>query len=322
MAVFTAVPEAQLAAWVQHYAIGKIIDFRGIASGIENSNFFLTTTTGKYVLTIFEKLDAHELPFYLELMRHLAAHHVPVPDPMRRDDGALFGILMDKPAAIVTRLEGSPRLTPQPMHCAEVGQMLAKMHVAGEDILMRQPNLRSLSWWKDNVPAVLPYITDAQQQLLVSELAYHQIFFSSPDYALLPGGPCHCDLFRDNVLFESRDGRDTLCGFFDFYFAGCDKWLFDVAVTVNDWCINLDTGRLDHAQTQALLRAYHTVRPFTSTEARHWRNMLRAGALRFWLSRLYDFYLPRDAHLLKPHNPTHFECVLRERIGTSALPWL
>ncbi|MCG1041810.1 homoserine kinase [Mycetohabitans sp. B8] len=322
MAVFTAVPEARLTAWVQHYAIGEIIDFRGIASGIENSNFFLTTTTGKYVLTIFEKLAAHELPFYLELMRHLAAHHVPVPDPMRRDDGALFSMLMDKPAAIVTRLDGSPQLAPQVAHCAEVGQMLARMHVAGRDFPMHQPNLRSLPWWQDNVPAVLPYVTDAQHPLLVSELAYQQAFFASPDYAALPGGPCHCDLFRDNVLFVSRDGRDTLGGFFDFYFAGCDKWLFDVAVTVNDWCVNLDTGCLDDARTQALLRAYQTVRPFTPAEMRHWRDMLRAGALRFWLSRLYDFYLPRDAQLLKPHDPAHFERVLRERIGADALPWV
>ncbi|MCG1038723.1 MULTISPECIES: homoserine kinase [Burkholderiaceae] len=322
MAVFTAVPEARLAAWVQHYEIGEIIDFRDIASGIENSNFFLTTTTGEYVLTIFEKLAAHELPFYLELMRHLAAHHVPVPDPMRRDDGALFGILMDKPAAIVTRLDGSPRLAPQITHCTEVGHMLARMHVAGRDFPMHQPNLRGLPWWRDNVPAVLPYVTDAQHQLLVSELAYQQAFFASPDYAALPGGPCHCDLFRDNVLFALRDGRDTLGGLFDFYFAGCDKWLFDVAVTVNDWCVDLDTGHLDQARTQALLRAYHTVRPFTPAETQHWRDMLRAGALRFWLSRLYDFYLPRDAHLLKPHDPAHFERVLRERIGADALPWL
>ncbi|CAG7599069.1 homoserine kinase [Candidatus Vallotia tarda] len=322
MAVFTALSEARLAAWVQHYAIGKIIDFHGIASGIENSNFFLTTTTGEYVLTIFEKLTAHELPFYLELMRHLAAHHVPVPDPMRRADGALFGMLMNKPAAIVTRLAGSPRLAPQVAHCAEVGRMLARMHIAGKDIPMYQPNLRGLPWWQDNVPAVLPYVTDSQHRLLTSELAYHQSFFASLDYAGLPGGPCHCDLFRDNVLFTSCDGRDALGGFFDFYFAGCDKWLFDVAVTVNDWCVDLNTGRLNQAQTQALLCAYHAVRPFTSSETEHWRNMLRAGAFRFWLSRLYDFYLPRDAHLLKPHNPAHFEQVLRERISADMLPWL
>lgn len=322
MAVFTAVPEARLAAWVQHYAVGDIVDFRGIASGIENSNFFLTTTTGEYVLTIFEKLAAHELPFYLKLMRHLAAHRVPVPNPLRRDDGALFGMLMDKPATIVTRLDGSPRLAPRVEHCAEVGRMLARMHLAGRDFPMHQPNLRSLPWWRENVPAVLRYVTDGQRRLLTHELAYHEAFFASDDYAALPGGPCHCDLFRDNVLFATRDGRDMLGGFFDFYFAGCDKWLFDVAVTVNDWCIDIDTGRLDDARAQALLGAYQAVRPFTPVETMHWQDMLRAGALRFWLSRLYDFYLPRDAHLLKPHDPAHFERVLRERIDASTLPWL
>ncbi|KAG0194721.1 hypothetical protein DFQ28_007867 [Apophysomyces sp. BC1034] len=322
MAVFTVVPEARLARWVQHYAVGDIVDCRDIASGIENSNFFLTTTTGEYVLTIFEKLTAHELPFYLELMRHLAAHRVPVPDPMYRDDGALFGMLMDKPAAIVTRLDGSPRSAPHVEHCVEVGRMLARTHLAGRDFSMHQPNLRGLPWWRKNVPAVLPYVSNEQRRLLVAELAHHEAFFASGDYAALPGGPCHCDLFRDNVLFASSDGRDVLGGFFDFYFAGYDKWLFDVAVTVNDWCIDLDTGHLDSARARALLRAYQSVRPFTLIETRHWRDMLRASALRFWLSRLYDFYLPRDAQLLKPHDPAHFERVLRERIDASALPWL
>jgi homoserine kinase type II len=322
MAVFTAVSESQLAAWLQHYSLGDVVDFRGIGSGIENTNFFLTTTTGDYVLTIFEKLGVHELPFYLDLMRHLAVHHVPVPDPVRRDDGALFGMLAGKPATIVTRLDGSPRLAPQPAHCIEVGQMLARMHLAGRDFPMHQPNLRSLPWWRETIPTVLSHLCEDQRQLLLGELAYQEAFFASDDYAALPYGPCHCDLFRDNVLFATRDGHDVLGGFFDFYFAGCDKWLFDVAVTVNDWCIDVDTGRLDDARASAMLRAYQTVRPFTPVEMLHWRDMLRAGALRFWVSRLYDFYLPRDAHMLKPHDPSHFERVLRERIDASTLPWL
>jgi homoserine kinase type II len=324
MAVFTAVTEPQLAEWMRHYDLGEVVEFRGISSGIENSNFFLTTTRGEYVLTIFEKLTAGQLPFYLDLMQHLAAHQVPVPDPMPREDGALFGMLHGKPAAIVTRLEGGPELAPGVEHCIEVGQMLARMHLAGRDYPRHQPNLRSLSWWQETVPSVLPFLTDAQRALLSEELAHQQAFFASADYPALPEGPCHCDLFRDNVLFAHAapaSGHTVrLGGFFDFYFAGCDKWLFDVAVTVNDWCVDLTTGKLNDARVEAMLRAYQTVRPFTPAENRHWGDMLRAGAYRFWVSRLYDFHMPRAAELLKPHDPGHFERILRERLSGVALP--
>jgi len=324
MAVFTAVTEPQLAEWMRHYDLGEVVEFRGIPSGIENSNFFLTTTRGEYVLTIFEKLTAEQLPFYLDLMRHLASHRVPVPDPMPREDGALFGTLHGKPAAIVTKLEGAPELAPRVEHCIEVGQMLARMHLAGRDYARYQPNLRSLPWWRETVPIVLPFLGGAQRDLLSTELAHQEAFFASPDYAALPEGPCHADLFRDNALF-AHAAPDTghevrLGGFFDFYFAGCDKWLFDVAVTVNDWCVDLATGKLDDARTEAMLRAYQTVRPFTVEENRHWGDMLRAGAYRFWVSRLYDFHLPRAAELLKPHDPGHFERILRERLCGVPLP--
>ncbi|AFT88951.1 homoserine kinase [Paraburkholderia phenoliruptrix] len=324
MAVFTAVTESQLADWMRHYDLGEVVGFRGISSGIENSNFFLTTTRGQYVLTIFEKLTAEQLPFYLDLMRHLAAHRVPVPDPMPREDGSLFGMLLGKPAAIVTKLEGAPELAPGVEHCIEVGQMLARMHLAGRDYTGYQPNLRSLPWWKETVPTILPFLEGEQRELLSSELAYQEAFFASADYAALPEGPCHADLFRDNAMFAHaapETGHEVrLGGFFDFYFAGCDKWLFDVAVTVNDWCVDLATGKLDEARTEAMLRAYQTVRPFTAEENRHWGDMLRAGAYRFWVSRLYDFYLPRAAELLKPHDPGHFERILRERLSGVALP--
>jgi homoserine kinase type II len=224
----------------------------------------------------------------------------------------------------VTKLEGAPELAPGVEHCIEVGQMLARMHLAGRDYSGYQPNLRSLPWWKETVPTIVPFLEGEQRELLSSELAYQEAFFASADYAALPEGPCHADLFRDNAMF-AHAAPDTghevrLGGFFDFYFAGCDKWLFDVAVTVNDWCVDLATGKLDHARTEAMLRAYQTVRPFTVEENHHWGDMLRAGAYRFWVSRLYDFYLPRAAELLKPHDPCHFERILRERLSGVALP--
>ncbi|MGI4814228.1 MAG: homoserine kinase [Janthinobacterium lividum] len=320
MAVFTAVADADLQDWLTHYSLGEPTAFRGIASGIENSNFFLSTTGGEYVLTIFEKLDAHALPFYLHLMKHLAAHEVPVPDPIVRDDGKLFGELCGKPAAIVTRLDGAAQMAPGIKHCTEVGQMLARAHLAARDFPLAQPNLRSLSWWQEVAPALRPFLSDAQRALFNNELTHQQQFFASASYASLPAGACHCDLFRDNVLFvenhpEGGASEVRLGGFFDFYFAGCDKWLFDLAVCVNDWCIDLRDGRLDAERLAAMLRAYNTVRPFTQPEIAHWRDMLRAAALRFWVSRLYDFHLPRAAQMLTPHDPGHFERVLRDRIA-------
>ncbi|QAU35737.1 homoserine kinase [Janthinobacterium sp. 17J80-10] len=311
MAVFTPVSLDDLTAWMTQFPLGKALAIKGISTGIENSNFFLTTETGEYVLTVFEKLTFEQLPFYLNLMRHLAQHDVLVPAPVANHDGAILHSLHGKPASIVTRLQGACQLAPQPAHCAAVGAMLAKMHLAGQDFAMAQPNLRSLDWWNATTPTVLPYLSDAGQHLLRAEMHFQEAFFGSATYRHLQRGPVHADLFRDNVMFEG----ERLTGFFDFYFAGCDTWLFDVAVTVNDWCIDLATGVLDTARVRALLDAYHAVRPFTGDEQVAWQGMLRAGALRFWLSRLYDYYLPRDAHMLTPHDPTHFERILRERIS-------
>jgi homoserine kinase type II len=168
-----------------------------------------------------------------------------------------------------------------------------------------------LSWWRETTPVVLPYLSDDNQQLLRAEMQFQENLAASTIYPSLPNGPIHADLFRNNVMFNG----EQLSGFFDFYFAGCDRWLFDVAVTVNDWCIDLDSGATDAARVRALLDAYHAVRPFTVEESSAWPAMLRAAALRFWISRLYDFYLPREAEMLTPHDPTHFELILRHRIA-------
>jgi homoserine kinase type II len=247
-------------------------------------------------------------------MRHLAERGIPVPAPVPNERGELVVALHGKPAAIVSRLDGSSQMDPQPVHCAEVGAMLAKMHLAGRDFPLRQPNLRGLDWWVETVPKVLPFLDAGKAALLSSELAFQREFAAGPVYAQLAQGPVHADLFRNNVMFVG----ERLSGCFDFYFAGWDSWLFDLAVTVNDWCIDLDTGRLDEDRVRALTRAYHAARPFTEAEAAAWQPMLRAAALRFWLSRLYDLYRPREAEMLTPHDPTHFERVLRERIAVPA----
>ena len=314
MAVFTPVTLDDLSQWIKQFPLGKALALKGIASGIENSNFFLTTERGEYVLTIFENLSFEQLPFYVQLMRHLAERGIPVPAPVANEAGELVVALHGKPAAIVSKLDGSSQMDPQPVHCAEVGAVLAKMHLAGRDFPLQQPNLRGLDWWVETVPKVLAYLDADTAALLQSELAFQRDFAAGTTYAQLERGPVHADLFRNNVMFVG----ERLSGCFDFFFAGWDTWLFDLAVTVNDWCIDLDTGRLDEARVLALTRAYHAVRPFTASDQEAWLPMLRAAALRFWLSRLYDYYRPREAEMLTPHDPTHFERVLRERIAQGA----
>jgi homoserine kinase type II len=318
MAVFTSVTLEDLAPWMTQFPLGKALNIRGIASGIENSNFFIDTEQGEYVLTIFENLSFEQLPFYLKLMRHLADRGVLVPAPIANADGELCVALHGKPAAIVSKLIGSSQMEPQPVHCAEVGTMLARMHLAGRDFTIHQANLRSLDWWQMTVPKVLEFLSDANRQLMQDEIAFQSAFAMTPTYKALVTGPVHADLFRNNVMFDG----EHLTGFFDFYFAGCDTWLFDVAVTINDWCIDLASGELDLARVNAMLNAYHAVRPFTAEESQAWQAMLRAAAFRFWLSRVYDFYQPRDAEMLTPHDPTHFERILRLRVSqpVPALP--
>ena len=310
MAVFTPVSESEASALLQRLRLGELTELRGIEGGIENTNYFVTSTAGRYVLTLFERLNHAQLPFYLHLMKHLAHQGIPVPDPQGDADGEILFTVAGKPAALATRLAGSSQLAPTPAHCRALGALLARMHQAARSYEREQPNLRGLAWWNATVPEVLPHIGATAAALLQAELAYQNQVAGSPEYAALPRGPVHADLFRDNVMFEG----ERLTGIFDFYFAGVDSWLFDLAVALNDWCIDLPTGRHDAARFDALLAAYQGVRPLTAQERRLLPAMLRAGALRFWISRLWDFYLPRDAHMLKPHDPTHFERVLRERV--------
>ncbi len=311
MAVFTQVPLKDAHTLVQRLQLGELQALRGIEGGIENTNYFVTTDQGEFVLTLFERLTAEQLPFYLHLMKHLAHAGIPVPDPRPDQHGEILHRVCGKPAALVNRLQGKSQLAPQAVHCAAVGDMLARMHLAGRDYERQQPNLRGLPWWNETVPVVLPYLAPEQATLLQSELAYQNHVAASSAYTALPRGPVHADLFRDNVMFDG----DTLTGFFDFYFAGVDTWMFDLAVCLNDWCIDLATGQHDTSRAEAMLRAYQAVRPLIAAERELLNAMLRAGALRFWISRLWDFHLPRQASLLTPHDPAHFERVLRQRIA-------
>ncbi|HVL58689.1 MAG TPA: homoserine kinase [Burkholderiaceae bacterium] len=309
MAVFTAVSRDELVRWLRGFDIGELLQYEGIESGIENSNFFVTTSGGRFVLTLFERLHHDELPFYLNLMRHLARRRIPCPDPVADRGGALLSQLAGKPAALVTRLPGRARLDPDVADCGVVGELLANMHLAAADYPGTQPNLRGLSWWQSTVPRLLPRVTGAQAQLLTDELAHQSAFAATAAARALPESAVHADLFRDNVLFDDR----RLGGVIDFYFAGRDTWLFDLAVACNDWCIVEPGGDFDDARLQSLLSAYRRVREPTDAERAAWPTMLRAAAMRFWVSRLFDHHLPRPAQMVSPKDPAHFERILRAR---------
>ena len=315
MAVFTPVSPPEASALLRQLGLGALQSLRGIEGGIENTNYFVSCDAGEYVLTLFERLTAEQLPFYLYLMKHLASAGIPVPDPQADAEGNILHSLCGKPAAVVNRLRGRSQLAPTAVHCAAVGAMLARMHLAGRSFEREQPNLRALPWWNSTTPVVLPHLSAAQAELLQSELAWQNQLALSAVYAALPRGPVHADLFRDNVMFDG----EVLTGFFDFYFAGVDSWLFDMAVALNDWCIDLPTGAHNTERAKAFLRGYQTVRLLSAAELSLLPDMARAGALRFWISRLWDYHLPRDAAMLTPHDPTHFERVLRQRVATPLL---
>jgi homoserine kinase type II len=315
MAVFTPINASELSAWLSNRPCGTLVSYAGIASGIENTNYFVHTqsssdsTPCSYVLTIFEKLQAHELPFYLNLMAHLSKAGLPVPAPLADNTGQLFTTLKGKPATLVNRLPGESIQTPNVAQCAAMGGFLGQAHLAVATFASQQPNSRGLAWIANTVPQLKPYMAPHTWQLLASELAFQTQAQHSALHQHLPTGAIHADLFRDNALFCG----DNLGGVFDFYFAGTDTLLFDLAVVANDWCIVHDTGALDLDRLQALLKAYQQHRPLLEAEQQAWPTLLRAAALRFWTSRLSDFYQPRQADLLQAKDPTHFERILKQR---------
>ncbi len=305
MSVFTPVTADELRHWLQDYAVGELIDLHGISAGIENTNYFVTTSGGRYVLTLFEKLTAQELPFYLNLMAHLAERDVPSAHPVANRAGSYLGSLNGKPAALVARLEGRDVTTPTAAQCAAVGSVMAKLHLAGQSYATAMDNPRGPKWWKAALPDILPFVPAAESALLTEEVRFQSLYRFSD----LPRGAIHADLFRDNVLFSG----DRVAGVIDFYFACTDAWLYDIAIAVNDWCSTADGG-LDAALTRAFIDAYAAVRPYTPIERGAWPVMLRAGALRFWVSRLYDYHLPRPGELTHAKNPEHFRSILERRI--------
>ena len=313
MAVYTTVSADELAAWLTRYALGTVREFEPIASGIENTNYFVTADNGRFVLTLYERLPPDELPFYLNLMAHLAhaGVHAPAPEPDR--SGALWSFLNGKPAGLVARLDGTPVEQPQVQHCAAAGEALARMHVAVADYRGRLSNRRGPAWWRQAARAVRPFLSAEQNGLLASEIKFQ----AGSAKSRLPRGAIHGDLFCDNVLFNG----EGVSGIIDFGFAATDAFAYDLAIAVNDWCTlpeGTNSGALDTSRSGAMVSAYDAVRPLSEDERTLWPVLQRAAALRFWLSRLYDLHLPRAGELTHAHDPSAFERILRDRVSRGA----
>lgn len=306
MSVFTPVTDAEASALLGRYSLGELESLEGIAQGIENTNFFLTTTTGRYVLTLFEKIPREDLPFYLGLMDHLSHHGIVCPEPMRMDDGGFIAELNGKAACIATRLPGSPRMNPTAGDCRAVGHILAAMHVAGVEYDAGLANAKGQAWREHFAALAAPKLSRGENALIESENRYQ----AAHDDSVLPQGVIHGDLFRDNVLWDSRgDG-----GVIDFYFACDDALVYDLAITANDWCTTAEPT-LDRAKARSLLAGYEELRPLTDLEREMWPVMLRRAALRTWLGRIGYNHFPQDSHMTIPKDHEFSRRLLEHHIA-------
>ena len=310
MSVFTTLNLEEARAWLRDFAIGEIVELRGIAAGITNTNYFVITNSARYVLTIFEHHKMEELPYFVELMTHLAKHGVPCPTPIADKNGLALHVLKGKPALMVSCLVGDDVVTPNDAQVAQVASALAKMHLVGQSFTGAGVNQRGAEWFRDTAQKVLPKLFAREAELLKGELYYQMAL----DTSQLPHGVVHGDLFRDNVLFDG----DNLGGYIDFYYACNDILLYDVAIAVNEWCLHhhgSDLGQIDEEKMHVFLAAYQTVRPLSKLELKLWLAMLRRAALRFWLSRLSDFYFPQDGQLTYIKDPSHFRNLLQQYLN-------
>ena len=312
MSVYTIIEEHELKSFLSNYDVGELENYQGISDGIENTNYFVNTSRGRFVLTIFEQHRFEEMQYYLNLMHHLADHHVPSANPVADNQGNYLSHFKNKPIALVERLNGGSIIKTSADHCAQLGQAMGKMHAAGLSFEAHQSNPRGPAWCQQTAQLVMEKLSKSEHDMLDAEVHFQK----EKRHADLPRGVIHADLFRDNALWDKKEGVDHFSGIIDFYYSCDDALLYDLAVTANDWCSNEDSS-LNQDKVSALLAHYNTYRPLADNEQAYWPAMLRAGALRFWLSRLYDKHFPRAGELVHTKNPDEFKSILADRINNS-----
>ncbi len=300
MSVYTRITRPELDQYFSAYSLGEVVSFEGIQDGIDNSNYFVATTEGSFVLTLFESLTADQLVHFLGLLSHLGRSNLLCPSPQSDRKSRLLGQLNGKPAALFRRLPGVAITAPTLLHCQEVGLQLSSLHRCTKDYAFPIKNRHDLNRCKSVLSKIGARLAAVDRELIEDELAFQTD--NSP--VNLPQGVIHADLFRDNVLFVG----DRLSGLLDFYNACTDSLLLDIAITANDWCC--EDGIVNVEKFSALLSAYQSLRPLAPLEKQHWPIMLRAAALRFWLSRLEHRFYPRPGAITQQKDPLLFRRIL------------
>ena len=301
MSVFTKVSHAELVEFLRQFPVGELVGFQGIGEGVENTNYFVDTSDARWVLTLFERLNHADLPFFLGLMEHLAQCGFPGAAPLRTRAGRNLVTLNGKPASLVQRLTGQWELFPSAEQCAQVGSVLGQLHLHGQSYAGRCENSRGAAWRRQTAQALLPKVDADTRAFIESEQQAQAPLLLEA----LPQGIIHADLFKDNVLFVGK----RLSGVIDFYYACNDALLYDLAVTVNDWCFET-SGEFNLARFTALVSAYRGERDLNSAERAAWPLTLRAAAFRFYLSRLYDWVFPRSGDVVHVKDPAAYLRIL------------
>jgi len=304
MAVYTSINSSDLSEWFKKFNIKNFVDFKGISSGVTNSNYVIFMPHSNYILTIFEHNSIEELPFYVELMTYLAKENFLCPRPIEDNSGQALGLLKDKPALMVSFLDGKEISIRDSKSCYLVGKYLARLHLTTNNFPQSNKNTRSLGWISDMYLNLKENLSLEERSIIELEINYHKKI----DKIELPEGIIHGDLFRDNVLFFN----DKVSGFIDFYYSCNERFIYDLAIAINDWCID-DDGKINTSMCSGFIKGYQSERMLTDNENHYFNSALRLAALRFWLSRLEDFYNVKKGEITSIKDPNHFKNILVDR---------
>ena len=304
MAVFTSISFDELSIWLKQFNLGNLIDFQGISSGVTNTNYLIDIEDARFILTIFEDTQFDDLSFYIDLMSFLSKNHILCPQPILNKNEKYLSLIKNKPALLVSFLNGSEKEDVSSDNCYGVGKALANFHLKGAKFQQKRKNTRNLSWIKTTHENLSNLLSVDDNKIIEKEFTFQQ----DNIYENLAQGIIHADLFIDNVLFDG----DNVSGIIDLYYACTDKYIYDIAIALNDWCID-DMGEIDIRRMKTFIKGYDSLRKLEGDEVEALPAHLRLAALRFWLSRLYDFHNVRQGEDITIKDPDHFKNILIKR---------